>query len=113
MALLGPLTRLLEVATRPSRTATHHLASAQVSRHLSVYAVPVVLTVLAVGATTLAALYALFMMFGAFIPASAATSGSPAVARTRLVPRNASCAPTSCGPRRHGRPAPWPILPPT
>ena len=58
LALLGPLTRTLELATRPSRAATGHLASAQVSRHLSVYAVPVVLTVLAVGATTLAALYA-------------------------------------------------------
>ncbi|WP_134772157.1 FtsX-like permease family protein [Ornithinimicrobium flavum] len=58
LALLGPLTRALELATRPARTATGHLASAQVSRHLSVYAVPVVLTVLAVGATTLAALYA-------------------------------------------------------
>lgn len=57
MALLGPLTRLLEVATRPSRTATHHLASAQVSRHLQVYAVPVVLVALAAGSTTLAALY--------------------------------------------------------
>src|SRR5699024_11088324 len=58
LALLGPLTRALELATRPSRAATGHLATAQVSRHLSVYAVPVVLTVLAVGATTLAALYA-------------------------------------------------------
>lgn len=58
LALLGPLTRAVELGTRPSRTAGGHLASAQVSRHLSVYAVPVVLTVLAVGATTLASLYA-------------------------------------------------------
>ena len=57
-ALLGPLSRTVELATRPSRSAGGHLASAQVSRHLTVYAVPVVLTVLAVGATTMAALYA-------------------------------------------------------
>ena len=57
-ALLGPLSRAVELATRPSRSADGHLAAAQVSRHLPVYAVPVVLTVLAVGATTLAALYA-------------------------------------------------------
>ena len=58
LALLGPLTRLVEVITHPTRAAGAHLASSQVSRHLSVYAVPVVLTVLAVGATTLASLYA-------------------------------------------------------
>lgn len=57
-ALLGPLSRAVELATRSSRSAGGHLASAQVSRHLTVYAVPVVLTVLAVGATTMAALYA-------------------------------------------------------
>lgn len=57
-ALLGPLSRAVELTTRPSRSAGGHLASAQVSRHLTVYAVPVVLTVLAVGATTMAALYA-------------------------------------------------------
>lgn len=57
-ALLGPISRALELLTRPSRAAGSHLASAQVSRRLPVYAVPVVLTVLAVGATTLAALYA-------------------------------------------------------
>lgn len=57
MALLGPVSRLVELGTKPFRSADAHLASAQVSRHLSVYAVPVVLTVLAVGATTLASLY--------------------------------------------------------
>ena len=57
MALLGPLSRILELATRRSRATTSHLASAQVSRHLQVYAVPVVLIVLAAGSTTLAALY--------------------------------------------------------
>lgn len=57
-ALLGPLSRAVELATRRSRAAAGHLASAQVSRHLVVYVVPVILTVLAVGATTLAALYA-------------------------------------------------------
>lgn len=58
MALLGPLSRVIELGTRPSRGLGAHLASAQVSRHVPVYAVPVVLTVLAVGSTTLAGLYA-------------------------------------------------------
>lgn len=57
-ALLGPLARVAEVGTRPSRRVGAHLASAQVSRRVQVYAVPVVLTVLAVGSTTLAGLYA-------------------------------------------------------
>ena len=57
-ALLGPLSRAVEGLTRPSRRLVGHLSAAQVSRHLVVYAVPVVLTVLAVGATTLAGLYA-------------------------------------------------------
>ena len=56
-ALLGPLTRLLELGTRPARAAAQHLAAAQVSRRLQVYAVPVVLVVLAAGSTTLAALF--------------------------------------------------------
>lgn len=58
MALLGPLGRLVEALTRPGRSAVGHLASAQVARRLPVYAVPAVLTVLAVGATTLSGLYA-------------------------------------------------------
>ena len=58
MALLGPAGRLVEALTRPGRGATGHLAAAQVSRRLPVYAVPAVLTVLAVGATTLSGLYA-------------------------------------------------------
>ncbi|MDQ3528307.1 MAG: hypothetical protein M3424_10630, partial [Actinomycetota bacterium] len=58
MALLGPLGRLMEALTRPTRRLAGHLASSQVSRRLVVYAVPVVLTVLAVGATTLSSLYA-------------------------------------------------------
>ncbi len=57
MALLGPLGRLAEGLTRSGRRAGGHLAAAQVSRRLPVYAVPAVLTVLAVGATTLAGLY--------------------------------------------------------
>ncbi|KUG51943.1 hypothetical protein AVL62_08415 [Serinicoccus chungangensis] len=56
-ALLGPLSRLLELATGPTRAAPQHLAAAQVSRRLQVYAVPVVLVVLAAGSTTLAALF--------------------------------------------------------
>ncbi|WP_122263503.1 FtsX-like permease family protein [Ornithinimicrobium cerasi] len=58
MALLGPAGRLAEALTRPGRAASGHLAAAQVSRRLPVYAVPAVLTVLAVGATTLSGLYA-------------------------------------------------------
>lgn len=58
LALLGPLARATELATRASRAQAGHLAAAQVSRRLQVYAVPVVLTVLATGATTLAGLYA-------------------------------------------------------
>ena len=58
MALLGPVGRVVEALTRPGRDATGHLAAAQVSRRLPVYAVPAVLTVLAVGATTLSGLYA-------------------------------------------------------
>ncbi len=58
MALLGPIGRLVEALTRPGRTAAGHLAAAQVARRLPVYAVPAVLTVLAVGATTRSGLYA-------------------------------------------------------
>lgn len=58
MALLGPLGRLVESLTHAGRSAAGHLASAQVARRLPVYAVPAVLTVLAVGATTLSGLYA-------------------------------------------------------
>lgn len=58
MALLGPATRLLEGTLRRARTMTLPLAAAQVSRRLAVYVVPVVLTVLAVGATTLSGFYA-------------------------------------------------------
>lgn len=58
MAALGPLTRGAELVTRPRRRLTGHLAAAQVSRRLVVHAVPVVLTVLAVGASTLSGLYA-------------------------------------------------------
>ena len=58
MALLGPLGRLVEALTHAGRSAAGHLASAQVARRLPVYAVPAVLTVLAVGATTLSGLYA-------------------------------------------------------
>ncbi|ANS79029.1 putative membrane protein [Serinicoccus hydrothermalis] len=57
VALLGPLSRAVELLTRRTRTTAAHLSSAQVSRRLPVYAVPAVLTVLAVGSTTLAALY--------------------------------------------------------
>lgn len=58
LALLGPLTRVLERLTRPGRRMVAHLSATQVSRRLVVYAVPVVLVVLAVGATTLSGLYA-------------------------------------------------------
>lgn len=56
--VLGPLGRFVETLSRRSRGLLTHLVSAQVSRRLVVYAVPVVLTVLAVGATTVSGLYA-------------------------------------------------------
>ncbi len=58
MALLGPASRVAEALTRPTRGLGSHLAASQVSRRLVVYAVPVVLTVLAAGSTTVASLYA-------------------------------------------------------
>ncbi len=58
LALLGPLTRIVERLTRPGRRLVAHLSATQVSRRLLVYAVPVVLVVLAVGATTVSGLYA-------------------------------------------------------
>ncbi len=58
LAALGPLTRIVERLTRPDRRLVAHLSATQVSRRLLVYAVPVVLIVLAVGATTLSGLYA-------------------------------------------------------
>lgn len=56
--VLSPVSRLVETVSRRSRGLLTHLSAAQVSRRLVVYAVPVVLTVLAVGATTVAGLYA-------------------------------------------------------
>ncbi|WP_109472450.1 FtsX-like permease family protein [Ornithinimicrobium cavernae] len=56
--VLGPVGRLVEASSRSSRGLLTHLVSAQVSRRIVVYAVPVVLTVLAVGATTASGLYA-------------------------------------------------------
>ncbi|USQ76507.1 ABC transporter permease [Ornithinimicrobium cryptoxanthini] len=56
--VLGPVSRLVETISRRSRGLLTHLTAAQVSRRIVVYAVPVVLTVLAVGATTVAGLYA-------------------------------------------------------
>lgn len=56
--VLGPVSRLVEAISRRSRGLLTHLTAAQVSRRIVVYAVPVVLTVLAVGATTVAGLYA-------------------------------------------------------
>lgn len=57
VALLGPVTRAVEVLTRPGTRLVAHLCAAQVSRRLVTYAVPVILVVLAVGATTLAGMY--------------------------------------------------------
>lgn len=58
MALLGPLGRAAQSLTRRRRGLTLHLAAAQVSRRLVVYAVPVVLTILAVGSATVSSMYA-------------------------------------------------------
>lgn len=57
MGLLGPIGLAVQAAARAGRDATRFLASAQVSRRIRMFAVPVVLTVLASGATTLAGLY--------------------------------------------------------
>lgn len=56
--VLGPVARFVEALSRRSRGLLTHLVSAQVSRRIVVYAVPVGLTVLAVGATTVSGLYA-------------------------------------------------------
>ncbi|MGB3184687.1 MAG: FtsX-like permease family protein [Ornithinimicrobium sp.] len=58
VALLGPIARLLERLLSGVSNAATHLSAAQVSRRLLAYAVPVVLLVLAGGATTLSGLYA-------------------------------------------------------
>lgn len=83
MALLGPLGRLAEALTRPTRRLAGHLAASQVSRRLVVYAVPVVLTVLATGATTVAGVYA---GTSAQLRDSLATLGQGATVRATLAP---------------------------
>lgn len=86
--ILGPVGRFVETLSRRSRGLLTHLTAAQVSRRIVVYAVPVVLTVLAVGATTVAGLYAgtsahlreniAALSRGADIRAVPATSPAPA-----------------------------------
>lgn len=58
LVVLAPVTRLLEFAAHRTRSTTTWLAGAQLARGLVVQAVPVVLTILATGTTTFAALYA-------------------------------------------------------
>lgn len=58
LVVLAPATRLLEGVTRRLRSTTAWLAGAQLARGLVVQAVPVVLTILATGTATFAALYA-------------------------------------------------------
>ena len=57
LVVLAPVTRLLEVAARGLRSTAAWLAGAQLARGLVVQAVPVVLTILATGTATFAALY--------------------------------------------------------
>ncbi len=58
LTLLAPVTRLVERAAHRSVGLPRHLSAAHISRGLVTYAVPVVLTVLAVGATTVSGMYA-------------------------------------------------------
>ncbi|HJE50501.1 MAG TPA: hypothetical protein K8V15_00700, partial [Tessaracoccus flavescens] len=57
LVALAPVTRLLELASRRIRSTGLWLAGAQLARGLVVQAVPVVLTILAVGTATLASFY--------------------------------------------------------
>ncbi len=57
LVVLAPLTRLVEVVTHATRATGAWLASAQVARGLVLQAVAVVLTVLAVGTATFAAVF--------------------------------------------------------
>ncbi|WP_299278111.1 FtsX-like permease family protein [uncultured Georgenia sp.] len=58
LALLGPLTRLIARVRERERGLVGVLAARQVSRRVRAYAVPLVLVVLAVGATTVASSFA-------------------------------------------------------
>lgn len=58
LALLGPIGALITALTHRSRKLGAFLTAAQISRRIQVYSAPVILTVLATGAATVAALYA-------------------------------------------------------
>lgn len=58
LGLLGPISALAAAATRRFRGATAQLSITQISRRIRVYGVPVMLTVLATGAATIAGAYA-------------------------------------------------------
>ncbi|NLE96804.1 MAG: ABC transporter permease [Propionibacterium sp.] len=58
LGLLGPLGALVTASTRRARGAAAFLTAAQSSRRVTIYAAPVLLTVLATGAATTAAMYA-------------------------------------------------------
>ena len=58
LILFAPIARLGHRATTPTAGLTAHLSTTHVSRGLTSYAVPVVLTVLAVGVTTVSGMYA-------------------------------------------------------
>lgn len=58
LGLLTPISLLAVHAARSRRNATGFLTASQVARRIQVYAVPVVLTVLATGAVTIAGTYA-------------------------------------------------------
>lgn len=92
MTLLGPLTRFLEDAARRSRGTVAHLAASQVARRLLVYVVPVVLTVLAMGSTTVASLYAATSV-GLRDDLSAVDQGAPVRVRLASPPNLAGSIP--------------------
>ncbi len=58
LILFAPIARLGHRATTPTTGLTAHLSTTHISRGLTSYAVPVVLTVLAVGVTTVGGMYA-------------------------------------------------------
>lgn len=58
LGLLGPLGVLATAITHRARGATAFLTAAQAARRITIYAAPVLLTVLAAGSATTAALYA-------------------------------------------------------
>ena len=86
LAVLAPVTRLLELVAHGTRSTAAWLAGAQLARGLVVQAVPVVLTILATGTATFASLYA---GTGAALARDVAALGQGAPLRAALGPTQA------------------------